>query len=474
MLVRAGGAAFPQCAPGKVERGQSNSSTRRCPKSGLGPKILFPFTCLFVQQMRKSLENQEGRAWFVCILLPRFWYLQAHIFSLRHRLLLFSCWLAHTKRNISRLLLPQSSGSQECCWLRRKFFQKAPISHWFPKKYSVFLQNYSFLSCTLTTLWPLLQIHVQHWYLHSSYLQHSSPLSQSTGTQTLDFKCLDIFGNLDRAHQSIVRKPQQSHAIQELSYFLHFSTKTIYHDVFRPHPATLNIQKFRDIYTWAASNFASQDDWAGMTTATPIMMTVELGISMKILWRVLFLILFFFFWHRLVSHMAHCWTLHQLKEKHLWLTLENTKLCLWAGSGWKCSWQMETAMSFSFHCSTGRRHFLHWAMHIKVYSLRGWNILLLISCSMFPIGNRFQITRSALNGTWRNENPFPALASGLRNQMAPSLGEQNSWSEQSPAPRVWNSCGITHTQGTPKEQDLPPPLTCEDGNATKPYRMTWG
>lgn len=100
----------------------------------------------------------------VCILLPRFWYLQAHIFSLRHRLLLFSCWLAHTKRNISHLLLPQSSGSQECCWLRRKFFQKAPISHWFPKKYSVFLQNYSFLSCTLTTLWPLLQIHVQHWY----------------------------------------------------------------------------------------------------------------------------------------------------------------------------------------------------------------------------------------------------------------------------------------------------------------------
>lgn len=34
--------------------------------------------------------------------------------------------------------------------------------------------------------------------------------------------------------------------------------------------------------------------------------------------------------------------------------------------------------------------------------------------------------------------------------------------------------GLPTPQGTPKEQDLPPPLTCEDGNATKPYRMTWG
>lgn len=176
-----------------------------------------------------------------------------------------------------------------------------------------------------------------------------------------------------------------------------------------------------------------------MATATPIMMTVELGTSMKILWHILFLILFFFFWHRLVSHMAHCWTLHQLKEKHLWLTLENTKLCLWAGSGWKCSWQMETVMSFLFHCSTGRRHFIHWAIYIKVYSLRGWNIPLLISWGMFPTGNGFQITHSALSGTWRNENPFPTLTSGFRDQMAPSLGEHNSWPEQSPAPQVWNS-----------------------------------
>lgn len=120
------------------------------------------------------------------------------------------------------------------------------------------------------------------------YLQHYSLLSQSGGTQTLDFKCLDIFGNLDHAHQSIVRKPQQSPAIQELSYFLRFSTKTIYHDVFRPHPATRNIQKFRDIYTWTASNFAKQDDWAGLATAAPVMMTVELGISMTILWHILF------------------------------------------------------------------------------------------------------------------------------------------------------------------------------------------
>lgn len=173
------------------------------------------------------------------------------------------------------------------------------------------------------------------------------------------------------------------------------------------------------------------------------MMTVELEISVKILWRILFLIQFFFIWHRLTSHMAYCWTLHQLKGKHLWLTLENTKLCLWAGSGWKCSWQMEIVMSFLFHCSTGRRHFLHWAIYIKVYFLRGQNIPLLISCSIFLTGNGFQIRHSALNGTWGNRNPFPALASRFKNQMAPSFTEQNPWPEKSPAPWPWN-----HTQGT--------------------------
>lgn len=168
------------------------------------------------------------------------------------------------------------------------------------------------------------------------------------------------------------------------------------------------------------------------------MMTVELGISVNVLWHILFPIQFFFTWHRLTSHMAYCWTLHQLKGKRLWLTLENTKLCLWAGSGWKCSWQMEIVMSFLFHCSTGRRHFLHRAIYIKVYSLRGKNIPLLISCSIFPTGNGFQTRHSALNGTWGNRNPFPSLASRFKNQTAPSFTEQNPWPEQSPAPWAWN------------------------------------
>lgn len=49
--------------------------------------------------------------------------------------------------------------------------------------------------------------------------------------------------------------------------FLRFSAKTFSHDVFRPHPATLNIQKCEDIYTCAAAYFANEDDWAGVTTS---------------------------------------------------------------------------------------------------------------------------------------------------------------------------------------------------------------
>ena len=141
--------------------------------------------------------------------------------SLRHMLLLFSCWLAYMKRNISHLLLPQFSGSQGFRWLRRKLFKKAPVSHWFPKtilsssKITASLPAFKaqVLHINNTPAFTWVQIHVQCLYLHSSYLQHYALLSPSRGTQTLDFKCVNIFGDLDHAHQSIVRKPQQSHAI---------------------------------------------------------------------------------------------------------------------------------------------------------------------------------------------------------------------------------------------------------------------
>lgn len=146
--------------------------------------------------------------------------------SLRHMRLLFSCWLADMKRNISHLLLPQFSGSQGFCWLRRKFFTKAPISHWFPKtilsssKITAALPVFKAEVLHINTPAPTwVQIHVQHMYLYSSYLQHSVLLSPSTGRQTLDFKHPNIFADLDRVHQSIVCKPQQSLATEEHSYF---------------------------------------------------------------------------------------------------------------------------------------------------------------------------------------------------------------------------------------------------------------
>lgn len=192
--------------------------------------------------MRKVLGNQEGRAWFVCTLLPRFWYLQAPILSLLIKTwdsIIFLLTGPHKKKH-------QPSVTPTVFWITRVllikedvFCKRHPFPTDFPKNIASSSKITAFLSCMLTAHRPFLQIHVQLLYLHSSYLQHYSLLSQGRGTQTLDFKCLDIFGNLDQAHQSIVRKPQQSHAIQEFSYFLHFSTKTIYNYVFRPHPATL-------------------------------------------------------------------------------------------------------------------------------------------------------------------------------------------------------------------------------------------
>lgn len=63
------------------------------------------------------------------------------------------------------------------------------------------------------------QIHVQHVFLHSSYLQYYSLLSLSKGTQTLDFKCWSIFGDLGCAHSGTVSKPQGSLSMEELSLF---------------------------------------------------------------------------------------------------------------------------------------------------------------------------------------------------------------------------------------------------------------
>lgn len=138
--------------------------------------------------------------------------------SLRHMLLLFSCWLAYIKRNITHLLLPQLSGSQGFCWLRRKFFKTAPISHWFPKvilssskitaSLPAFKAEILHINNTLAFTWA--HIHVQHMCLHNSYLQHYVLLSLSRETQELDFKRLNIFGNMDHARQNIVSKPQQS------------------------------------------------------------------------------------------------------------------------------------------------------------------------------------------------------------------------------------------------------------------------